>query len=167
MQQDIFLSSEHTRFTKSYEYALIFSWILPECAWNRTLKSLHKLRRTYWYRGVNPVRKTERFWKNNCSRWKFWQNALSCFEGFLICLKSWRWLAQGYEYAWICSSVIWKMFYRQIIYCDFPISYILEANNFWLSWLRGNYHIGKMLVLEQSIWVFELMNWNFFNLLHF
>ena len=45
---------------------------------------------------------------------------------------------------------------RFIIYCDFPISHILEANNFSLSSLRGNYYIGRMLVLEQSRRFFEL-----------
>ena len=69
-----------------------------------------------------PSQKNRTFLKNNCSRWKFWQNALRCFEGFLICLKSWRWLAQGYEYAWICFTdrlftaiLLFHIFQRQII----------------------------------------------------
>ena len=47
-----------------------------------------------------------------------------------------------------------------------PISHILEANNSWLSWTRGNCYIGKMPVLEQSIWFFKLfLTW--FTFKHF
>ena len=56
---------------------------------------------------------------------------------------------------WICLNMFLSKMKNilQIIYCDFPISHILEANNFWLSWLRGNYYIGKISL--------------FFNLIHF
>ena len=66
----------------------------------------------------------------------------------------------------VFSKCVYSLSTSQFFCSGNPISHILEANNSWLSWTRGNCYIGKMPVLEQSIWFFKLfLTW--FTFKHF